>query len=102
MFVESRRKAFSIKMAKDLGVTLDVNLTYNPDVNKTVSTCMCILCQINLVKHAFDKCILIIIIKGLVFSRLYYGSNVWSNISKCNIEKSQLIQSFACRILSVV
>jgi hypothetical protein len=53
----------SIEMAKDLGVTLDVNLTYNHHINKTVSTCMSILGQINRVKHAFDKCTLITIIK---------------------------------------
>ena len=35
----------------------------------------------------------------LVFSRLYYCSNVWSNTSKCNIQKLQLIQNFACRIV---
>ena len=28
-----------IEMAKDLGVTLDVNLIYNHHVNKTVSGC---------------------------------------------------------------
>ena len=37
----------SIEMAKDLDVTLDVNLTYNHHINKTVSTCMSILGQIN-------------------------------------------------------
>ena len=59
-------------MAKNLSVTLDVNLTYNHHVNKTVSTCMSILGQINRVKHAFDKCTLITIIKDLVFNRIYY------------------------------
>ena len=86
----------SIEMVKDLGVTLDVNLTYNHlDRLDTVSTCMSILGQMNRVKHAFDRCILITIINSLVFSRLYYCS-VWSNTSKCNIEKLQLIQNFAC------
>ena len=88
----------SIEMVKDLGVTLDVNLTYNHHINKTVSTCMSILGQMTRVKHAFDRCILITIINSLVFSRLYYCS-VWSNTSKCNIEKLQLIQNFACRIV---
>ena len=87
-----------IEMAKDLGVTLDVNLTYNHHINEAVSTCMSILSQINRVKHAFDKPTLITIINSLVFNRLYYCSNVWSNTSKCNVEKLQLIQNFACRV----
>ena len=86
-------------MAKDLGVTLDVNLTYNHHVNKTVSTCMSILGQINRVKHAFDKPTLLTIINSLVFSRLYYCSNVWSNTSKYNVEKLQLIQNFVCQVV---
>ena len=36
----------------------------------------------------------------LVFSKLFYCSNVWANCSKSNIDKLQLIQNFACRIVS--
>ena len=42
------------------------------------------------------------IINSLVFSRLFYCSNVWSNTSKCNINKLQAVQNFACRIVSGV
>ena len=60
---------------------------------------MSILGQINRVKYAFDKHTLITIINSLVFSGLYYCSNVWSNTSRFNIKKLQLIQKFACRIV---
>ena len=43
------------KSAKDLGVILDSNLTYDDHVTKTVSTCMSRLDQINRVKHVLDK-----------------------------------------------
>ena len=75
------------------------NRYHDHHVNKTVSTCLSILGQINRVKHAFDKCTLITIIKSLVFSRLYYCSNIQINTPKCNIEKLQLIPNFACRIV---
>ena len=56
--------------------------------------------QIDRVKHVFDKRTLLMIINSLVFSKLFYCSNVWANTSKCNINKLQAVQNFACRIVS--
>ena len=39
-------------------------------------------------------------INSLVFSKLFYCSNVWANTSKCNVNKLQAVQNFACRIVS--
>ena len=72
--------------AKDLGVILDSNLTYDEHIFKTGSSCMSRLGQINRVKHVFDKRTLLTIINSLVFSKLFYCSNVWANTSKCNIK----------------
>ena len=55
--------------------------------------------QINRVKHVFDKRTLLMIINSLVFGKLFYCSNVWANTSKCNINKQQAVQNFACRIV---
>ena len=88
-----------VKAARDLGVTLDSNLTYNEHIVSTVSSCMSRLGQINRVKHIFDKRALIIIINALVFSKLFYCSSVWSNTTQANLDKLQAVQNFACRIL---
>ena len=40
------------------------------------------------------------IINSLVLSKLFHCSNVWTNTSKCNINKLQAVQNFACRIVS--
>jgi len=85
-----------VNAARDLGVTLGSNLTYN---EHTVSSCMSRLGQINRVKHIFDKCAFIIIINALVFSKLFYCSSVWSNTTQANLDKLQAVQNFACRIL---
>ena len=58
-------------VAKDLGVILDTNLTYNEHITSLVSSCMSRLGQINRVKHAFDKRSLEIIINALVFRKLF-------------------------------
>ena len=90
------------KSAKDLGVILDSNLTYDEHVTKTVSTFMSRLGQINLVKHVLDKDTLTIVVNCLVFSKLSYCSNVWSNTTASNLDKVQKVQNFACRIVSGV
>jgi len=89
-----------VQAAKDLGVTLDPHLTFNDHIVNTVSSCMSRLGQINRVKHAFYRGTLITVINALVFSKLFYCSNVWANSSNCNIDKLQSVQNFACRILS--
>ena len=75
-----------VKAARDLGVTLDSNLTYN--IVSTVSSCMSQLGQINRVKHIFYK-------RALVFSKLFYCSSVWSNTTPANLDKLQAVQKFA-------
>ena len=86
--------------AKDLGVIMDPNLTFDNHVLETVSSCMSRLAQINRGKYSFDKQSLIIIINSLVFSKLFYCSCVWSNTSQTNIKMLQTVQNFACRIVS--
>ena len=58
------------------------------------------LCQINRVKHLFDRCTLITIINSLVFSKLLYCSSVWANTTKKKVELLQTVQNFAARIVS--
>ena len=73
---EGGKELEPVKAARDLGVTLDSNLTYNEHIVSTVSSCMSRLGQINRVKHIFNKHALIIIINALVFSKLFYCSSV--------------------------
>ena len=83
------------KTAKDLGVIMDPNLTFDNHVLETVSSCMSRLIQINRVKQS-----LIIIINSLVFSKLFYCSCVWRYTSQTNLKMLQTVQNFAYRIVS--
>ena len=74
-----------VDTANDLGMILDSRLTYDEHVIKTVSKCMSYLAQINRFKHVFDDKTLLTTINALVFSKLYYCSNVWANTSQKNI-----------------
>ena len=88
-------------VAKDLGVILDPCLTYIDHIASTVSICMVRLGQINGVKHAFDSTTLTITVNALVFSKLYYCCNVWSNTSEYNLSRIQAVQNCATCIVSI-
>ena len=64
-----------------------------------VSTCLHKLVQINRIKHLLDKKTILLLMNSFVFSKLYYCSTVWSNTSKHNINKLQLVQNFAARVV---
>ena len=85
---------------KDLGVTFDPTLSFDNHILATVSSCMSKLSQINRTRHAFNSGLLVTIINALVFSKLYYCSTVWSSTTACNVQKLQLVQNFAARIIS--
>ena len=84
--------------AKNLGVTMACNLTFDERVTRVTSKCIGSLCQINRVKH--DKHTLVTLINSLVISELLYRSSVWANTTKKNIELVQAVQNFTARIVS--
>ena len=87
-----------VSVAKDVGIYIDQSLTYNDHITKTVSTCLQKLMQIIKNKHLIDKNTLLLpLLSSLVFSKIYYCSSIWSNTSKRNIKKLQLIQNFVKR-----
>ena len=93
------KKINPVIVAKDLGLYLDQSLTYNDHVTKTASNCMHKLIEINRIKHLLDNKTLLLLMDSFIFSKLFYCSTVWSNTSKSNIEKLQLVQNFAARIV---
>ena len=89
-----------LSSVKDLGITLDSHLNFKDHVNTLTSSLLSMLCQINRVRHLFTKPVLSIILNSLIFSKLFYCSTVWAGTSKENIQKLQLVQNFAARILT--
>ena len=96
---ESKISFLDLLLYKD-SAYVDPQLSYDEHISKTVSSCVSRLCQINRVKHVFDKITLKLVINALVLSRLFYCSSVWSNTAKKNVDKLQLVQNFAARIVT--
>ena len=57
--------------AKDVGVVIDANPSFNEYVKEVVSKCTASLCQINCAKHLFYRSKQINIINSLVFSKIF-------------------------------
>ena len=58
------------------------------------------LCQISRVRHLFTKPVLSTFLNSLIFSKLFYCSTIWADTSKENLQKLQLVQNFAARVLT--
>jgi hypothetical protein len=57
-----------VTVCKDLGLTLDATLAFDDHINSLTSTLTSSLCQINRVRHLFDKNALLVMINCLVFA----------------------------------
>ena len=93
------KKIEPVTTAKDLGVYIDKSLNYNDHINKISSSCIYKLMMINRISYLLDRESLLLLIHSFVFNKLLYCSSVWSNTSKKNIKKLQLLQNFAARIV---
>ena len=77
-----------VQSARNLGVILDPNLTFDNHILTTsVSGCIPRLAQINRVKHCLDKNTLLTVMHALLFSKMYYCSIVWANTTNETVTK---------------
>ena len=84
---------------KDLGVTVDKNLSFVEHNNVLASDLINKLIMLSRIRHLFDEQSLFIINNSLIFTKLFYCSTVWLG-TKTNIHKLQLVQNFSACILS--
>ena len=89
-----------VASVKDLGITLDSYLNFNDNVYTFTSSLLSMLCQIGRVRHLFTKPVLSTILNSLIFSKRFYCSTVWAGTAKQNLQKLQLVQNFAARVLT--
>ena len=89
-----------VAITKDLGVHIDCYLNYKEHITKNTSDYMFELTRVNRIKHLLDQRTLMYLINAFVFCKLFYISTVWSNTSKKNLRKLQLVQNYACRIVT--
>ena len=89
-----------VTVIRNLRVRIDCYLNFNEHITKTASDWMFKLMRVNRIKHLLDQSTLMYLINAFVFCKLFYCSTVWSNTSTENFRKLQLVQNYACRIVS--
>ena len=89
------KELIPVKVAKDLGVILDSNLTYNEHIMSIVSSCLSRLGQIYRVKHVYDQRTLIIIILSYLvnfFTAAMFGATPL-NVILINFKQSRTLHA---------
>ena len=89
-----------VTVTKDLGVHINCFLNFNEHITKTASDCMFKLVRVNRIKQLLDQSTLMYLINAFIFCKLVDCLTVWSNTSTENIRKPQLVQNYACRIVT--
>ena len=84
---------------KNVGVTLDKNLSMKKHVNNVSSHCHKILKDVRRVKKAMQKCHLERIVHSIITHRLDYCNSLLININRKELFKLQKVQNAAARLI---
>ena len=87
------------KQVKNVGVSIDCNLTMNKHVNSVVSHCYKILKDIGRIKKYLDRSDLEKLVHAVIANRLDYCNSLLVNMSKENLFKYQKVQNAAAKLI---
>ena len=98
IFIDGQCIRFTSK-AKNVGVLIDKNLTFNLHINSLVSHCYALLRDIGKIKQYLKKNDLEKLVHAVVSHRLDYCNSLYINMNKSNIYKLQKCQNAAARMI---
>ena len=84
---------------RNLGVTLDQNLSFQQHVSRTCQICHFELRRINFVRHYLSQDALKTLISAFVLSRINYCNSLLAGCPKQLIHKLQTVQNNAARLI---
>ena len=88
------------KSSKNLGVIFDNNLNFELHVKKVVQTCFFQLRNIAKIKSLLTPQDLEKLVHAFISSRLDYCNSLFTTLSRCSIQRLQLVQNAAARLLT--
>ena len=89
-------KVVPVDHVRNLGSIMDKFLMNGPHINKLVSTCYCMLCDIAKVRSNMDKRTDQFIMQALVLSCMDYCNSLLEGTTKYQLNKLQHIQNMGC------
>ena len=84
---------------RNLGVTLDQNLSFQQHVSRTCQICYLELRMINSIRHYLSEDALKTLISAFVMSRIDYCNSLLASCPKQLIHKLQKVQNKAARLI---
>ena len=88
-----------VDSAKNLGVILDSELSFEQQISKVVKACFATLKKLNQVKGFFSTDELKQLVSSLIFSNIDYCNALYFGISSSLIKKLQNVQNSAARLV---
>jgi hypothetical protein len=88
-----------VDSAKDLGVILDSELSFDSQINKLVKSCFMIIRKLYSIKPFLSSDHLKSLVCTNVFSQLDYCNSLYYGISSTSIKKLQRVQNSAARLV---
>ena len=85
--------------AKNLGVYFDANLKGTIHINRLSSSVFLTICNIAKIRSMLDMESTKKLVQALIISKLDYYNSFLLGIPKYNIDKIQMLQNMACRLI---
>ena len=89
-------KVVPVEHVRNLGYIMDKFLKNRPHINKLISTCYCMLCDIAKVRSNMDKRMAQLIMQSLVLSCMDYCNLLLAGTTKYQLDQLQHIQNMGC------
>ena len=89
-----------VNCAKNLGVWLDENLSFQNQISKTVSSCFLSLRAIGKIKCFIPNDMLQTVLVSLIFSKIDYCNSLYYGIGENQLRKLQSVQNTAARMIT--
>ena len=86
-------------IVKNLGVLLDQKLTFEPQINKCVSSIYCTINLLSQIKHFLTNRELSILVSSLILSKIDYCNSLYYNTNNGLLQKLQIAQNSAARLI---
>ena len=84
---------------KNLGVLLDQKLTFEPQINKCVSSIYSTIKLLSQIKHFFTNRELSILVPSLILSKIDYCNSLYYNANNGLLQKLQIAQNSTARLI---
>ena len=84
---------------KNLGVLLDKKLTFEPQINKCVSSIYCTIKLLPQIKHFLTNGEILILVSSLILSKIDYCNSLCYNASNGLVQKLQIAQNTTARLI---